>query len=168
MATTKLQSGAVVEGLNETLRALSRIDKAAQAAVRDEVQKVADVLAREIAEAGNRETTRDAWVASSIRSGRDRLPVVKVGSAKRMPVSRRGQGPRASDLMFGMEFGSKGGTDNPTVRGGAPGWRFPAETPKKKRGNQGRWIYPTLVRQQPRVVDLWAQALEKVAAEWTR
>jgi hypothetical protein len=168
MATTKASGGAVVEGLNETLRAFRGLDKATQKAVRDEVQKVANLLAREIAAAGNSRSKRDAWVASSVRGTRERTPVIKIGSAKRMPVSRSGQGPRASDLMFGMEFGSRGGTDNPTARGGRPGWRFPAETAPKKRGNVGTWVFPTATAQQPRVVSLWAEALEKAARDWSR
>jgi hypothetical protein len=168
MATTKGSGGAVVEGLNETLRALNGLDKDAKKAVKDEVQKVANLLAREVASAGQGRTKRDAWVAGTVRGTRERTPVIKIGSAKRMPVSRGGQGPRASDLMFGMEFGSRGGTDNPTSRGGRPGWRFPAETPPKKRGNQGTWIFPTVARQQPRVVQLWAAALETAARRWAK
>ena len=164
MAT--LDSGATVEGLRETLRALNRIDKAAKDAVKVEVQKLANRLAEQIAAAGrNTGDPRDAFVAGTVRGKKDRLPVVLVGKATRMNSAGR---PRASDLMFGMEFGSKGGTDNPTTRGGRPGWRFPDETPKKARGNTGRWIYPTLVAQQPFVVSLWADALEKVSAEWSK
>jgi hypothetical protein len=161
-----LDSGATVQGLNATLKALNRIDKAAKDAVKVEVQKLANRLAAQIATAGNRTgDPRDAFVAGTVRGKKDRLPVVLVGKATRMNARGR---PRASDLMFGMEFGSKGGTDNPTVRGGKPGWRFPAETPPRKRGNSGRWIYPTLVAQQPFVLSLWADALEKVSAEWSK
>jgi hypothetical protein len=168
MATTKVSGGAAVEGLNETLRAFRGLDKDAQKAVRDEVQKVANLLAREVASAGKSRSKRDAWVAGSVRGTRERTPVIKIGSAKRMPVSRSGQGPRASDLMFGMEFGSRGGTDNPTARGGRPGWRFPDETPSKGRGNRGTWIMPTVARQQPKVVALWADALETAARRWAK
>jgi hypothetical protein len=168
MATTKASGGAVVDGLKETLQALNRLDKDAKKAVKDEVQKVANLLAREVAAAGSGRSKRDAWVAGTVRGTRERTPTIKIGSAKRMPVSRGGQGPRASDLMFGMEFGSKGGTDNPTARGGRPGWRFPAETPPKKRGNQGTWIFPTVAQQQPKVVALWAAALETAARRWAK
>jgi hypothetical protein len=168
MATTKMSGGAAVEGLRETLRAFSKLDKDTQKAARDEVQKVANLLAREIAAAGNRGDRRTAFVADSVRGTRERTPVVKIGAARRMPVSRGGQGPRASDLMFGMEFGSSGGVDNPTVRGGAPGWRFPDRSPRRGRGSEGYWIFPTARRQQPRVVDLWANALEKAARDWGR
>jgi hypothetical protein len=166
--TTKLSGGAVVEGLAETLRALNRLDDETKKAVKDETQKVANLLAAEIAAAGQRQGGRSAFVAGSVRGTRERTPVIKIGSAQRLPVSRRGQGPRASDLMFGMEFGSAGGTDNPTARGGRPGWRFPAETPPKKRGNVGTWIFPTATQQQPRVVALWADALDKAARNWSR
>ena len=171
MAT--LNSGATVEGLRETLRAFSRLDKAAQKAARDEVQKVADVLARAIIGKGlNSRDSRNRAVAESIRATRERTPVIKVGNAKRVPVTRKGVGPRTSDVMFGMEFGSDGtggrAVDIPTRRGGAPGWRFPPRTPRRGRGNEGYWIYPTLRSQQQQAVTLWAQALEKVAAEWTK
>jgi len=159
-ATTSIAAGAVVEGLNETLKALRGIDKEANKAIRDEVQKIANMMAREIAAAGRGKSKRDAFVAESVRGTRERTPVIKIGSAKRMPVSRAGAGPRASDLMFGMEFGAN--------KSGPNGWRFPERTPKLGRGNEGYWIYPTARKQQRRVLEMWAKALEKVAAEWTK
>ena len=172
MATTKMSGGAAVEGLRETLRAFSSLDKDAQRAARDEVQKVANLLARELAQAGRATgDRRNAHVAASIRGTRERTPVVKVGNAQRMAAAGR---PRASDLMFGMEFGSTNvasrGGDNATVRGGRPGWRFPERTPRAAggRGNVGYWMMPTIRRQQPRVVSLWADALEKAARDWGR
>ena len=170
MATTKMSAGAQVEGLRETLRAFSKLDKDAQKAARDEVQKVANLLAQEIASAGRRQgDSRNRHVAGSIRGTRERSPVIKIGSAQRMAAAGR---PRASDLMFGMEFGSTDlasrGGDNATRRGGRPGWRFPERTPKKGRGNEGSWIFPTAAKQQPRAVSLWAAALEKAARDWGR
>lgn len=158
--TTKMQGGAVVEGLTETLRAMNKLDKEAKKAVKDEVQKIANILAKDVTAAGNRRSKRDQWVASSIKGTRERVPTIKIGSAKRMPTSRKGPGPRASDLMFGMEFGSN--------QSGPSGFRFPPRTPKLGQGNQGYWIYPTIRSQQAKVVDLWAKALEKVAAEWSK
>jgi len=173
MSTTKMRSGAQVEGLRETLRAFSKLDKDAQKAARTEVQKVANVLAREIAAVGRRDRDpRNRHVAQSIRGTRERTPVIKIGNAQRLGVSRGGRGPRASDLMFGMEFGSSDvasrGGDNATVRGGRPGWRFPERTPRKGRGNAGYWIFPTAAAQQGRAVSLWADALERAARDWSR
>jgi len=168
-STTKFQ-GAQVEGLKDALKALNRLDKEAKDQAREAVTEISRMMAREIAAVGSsRRDPRDRHVAQTIRAKRDRLPVVNVGKATRMPVSRRGQGPRASDLMFGMEFGSNGqATDTPTRRGGRPGWRFPERTPRRGAGNEGYWIFPTMRRQQDRVVDLWAKALEDVAVEWSR
>lgn len=168
--TTKLSGGAVVYGLNETLRAFGRLEKDAKDAARDEVQKVANLMAAEIRAVGaRRRDPRDQHVAGTVRGKRDRLPVINIGTATRMPVSRRGQGPRASDLVFGMEFGSNGQrSDRPTRRGGRPGWRFPERTPRRGRGNEGYWIFPTAREQQPRVVSLWADALERIAKDWSR
>jgi len=159
-ATTSMSAGAVVEGLNETLRALNGIGKEANAAIRTEVQKIATMMGQEIAAAGRARSSRDAFVAGTIRGTRDRTPVIKIGAAKRMPVSRPGPGPRASDLMFGMEFGAN--------QRGPNGWRFPERTPGLGRGNAGYWIFPTARKQQPRVLEMWAKALEKVAKEWAK
>ena len=169
MAVEKMAGGAVVEGLRETLRAMNRLDSDAKKAVKVETRKIADLLAREVASAGRRTgDRRDAFVATTVRGTSERTPVIKIGKAERMNVRGR---PRASDLMYGMEFGSSGfgssgAVDVPTRRGGAPGWRFPERTPREGRGNAGRWIYPTVRQQQPKVVELWAQALEKAARKW--
>lgn len=159
-ATTPIAAGAVVEGLNETLRALRGIDKEANNAIRTQVQKIANMFANEIAAAGRSRSKRDAFVAETVRGTRERTPVVKIGAARRMPVSRAGQGPRASDLMFGMEFGAR--------QNGPNGWRFPPRTAQLGRGNEGYWIYPTARKQHDRAVKMWANALEKVAREWTK
>lgn len=160
MARTTISAGAVVEGLDETLKALRGIDKEAAKAIRNEVQKIANMFAAEIAAAGRARSKRDAFVAETVRGTRDRTPVVLIGKASRMPVSRSGPGPRASDLMFGMEFGAR--------QNGPNGWRFPPRTPRLGRGNEGYWIFPTARKQHTRAVEMWAAALEKVAAEWSK
>jgi len=162
---------AAVEGAQAALNALNRIDKEANKQAKEKVTEISRMMAREIAAAGNaRRDPRDRFVAETVRAKRDRYPIVQIGYQKRMPVSRRGPGPRASDLVFGMEFGSNGNaTDTPTRRGGRPGWRFPNRTPRAgASGNVGYWIFKKARAQQDRVVDLWAQALEDVAKEWTK
>jgi hypothetical protein len=160
-STTKMSGGAEVEGLKEVLRALQRMDKEAQVAVRDEVQKISNMLAGEITSVMSRSRdSRVRHVGRTVRGTRERTPVIKIGKATRLPVSRGGTGPRASDLMFGIEFGAN--------QAGRNGFRFPERTPKLGQGNEGYWIYPTIRKQQPRVVDLWAKALDKVAAEWSK
>lgn len=157
-STSQFAVGATVDGLKETLRALRGIDAAANNAIKTEVQKIANMMAQEIAAAGRGLGKRNAFVADSFRGTRERTPVVKGGSAQKMPVSRSGVGPRASDLIFGMEFGAN--------QSGPNGFRFPERTPTRGAGNEGYWIFPTARRQQRRVVEMWGQALEKVAKEW--
>ena len=159
-STTPFAVGAQVEGLDGVLKALRGIDKEANKAIRDETQKIANMMSKEIAAAGRARGKRDAFVAESVRGTRERTPVIKVGAARRMPVSRSGPGPRASDLMFGMEFGAN--------QQGPNGWRFPERTPQRGRGNEGYWSFPTARRQQRRVTEMWAAALEKVAREWRK
>jgi hypothetical protein len=157
-ATSKMSLDANVEGLNGVLKALKGIDKEANVAIKVEVQKIANMMAKEIAQAGRGRSKRDAFVAETVFGTKERTPVVKIGRATRMPVSRPGAGPRASDLMFGMEFGAN--------KEGPNGWRFPARTPKRGRGSEGYWIFPTAREQQPRVVEMWGAGLDKVAKEW--
>lgn len=157
-STTPFAVGAEVEGLNGVLKSLRGIDKEANNAIKTEVKKISQMMSREITAAGRARSKRDSFVADSFRAATDRTPVVKGGAARRMPVSRSGQGPRASDLIFGMEFGAN--------QQGPNGWRFPERTPQRGRGSEGYWIFPTARKQQRRVVEMWAQALEKVGREW--
>lgn len=164
MAQKQMSGGIVVDGLKETLRALSQLEKDGKDAARDETQKVANLLARELASVGSGLGGRNAIVASTIRGTRERVPTIKIGNARRTSIAGKA---RTTDLVYGMEFGSSGvgvsAVDFRTVRGGAPGWRFPDRTPRKGRGNEGYWIFKTVAAQGPRVVDLWAEALEKAA-----
>ena len=159
-ATTAYKVGANVEGLDGTLRALRGIDKEANQQIRDKTQKIAQLMSNEVTAAGRSRGGRDAFVAESFRATRERTPVVKGGAAKRMNVSRTGAGPRASDLIFGMEFGAN--------QEGPNGFRFPPRTPQRGRGSEGYWIFPTARKQQRRVVELWAQGLEEVGREWAK
>ena len=157
-ATSKMSLDANVEGLDGVLKALRGIDKEANVAIKVEVQKIANMMAKEIAKAGRSQGKRNAFVAETVFGTKERTPVVKIGRATRMPVSRPGAGPRASDLMFGMEFGAN--------QQGPNGFRFPERTPKRGRGNEGYWIFPTAREQQPRVLEMWGASLDKVAKEW--
>jgi hypothetical protein len=161
MATESISASIAVDGLKQTLRAFSQLDKDVQKAARVEVQKVADLLGREIAAAGrSRPDRRDRFVANTIRGKKDRSPQLLIGGASAMSVSRPGRPPRAGDLVFGMEFGAD--------QNGPNAWRFPPRTPRRGRGNEGYWIFPTARKQGPRVVALWAQALDKAAADWSK
>jgi len=167
MAVSK--QGIRVEGAKEAARAFRKLDKDGKKDARQEIGKVSAFLSGRIRSAASSTgDRRTQFVGQSIRSKKSsRQPEVLVGKAGRMPTSRGGRGPRSSDLMFGMEFGSDGtGTDTPTARGGAPGWRFPARSPQRGRGSEGYWMYPTLRREQRRVVSMWQKSLEASIRKW--
>ena len=94
-----------VAGLNRALRSLPRT---ASASLRDASQDIADKVAADAASAATRQGGVAALVAPTIRSGRDRVPVVKMGSSKRLPAdgrSRKGDRQTIGDVIWGAEFG---------------------------------------------------------------
>lgn len=112
-----------VAGLNRALRALP---KTASANLRDASQAIADKVAKDAAGAATSQGGLAAIVAPTIRSGRDRVPVVKMGSSARLPTSgdgwtrqRLGQRQTIGDVIWGAEFG---GGKRPTTRQFLP-WR---------------------------------------------
>jgi hypothetical protein len=147
-------AGIIVEGLREASRAIGKLDKDSQKAAGVEIQKVADLIGRTTAAAGRARGQRDAAVASSYKPSRARNPTVRYGGSAPSGVSG---GATMGDLVFGMEFGAD--------QTGPNRWRFPPRTPKYGRGNEGYWIFPTARKMGPDIVQLWADALEKVIRE---
>jgi hypothetical protein len=148
-------AGAAIEGVNATLRAYSKLGKEARAATKTEVMKVAQLVADRTAAAGRARGGRDALVAGSAKARRDRVPIVEYGGKGLAGVSG---GATFTDLVYGMEFGAN--------QDGPNGWRFPPRTPKKGRGNEGYWIFPTARTMGPEIAELWFQALDRIAEEW--
>lgn len=93
-----------VAGLNKTLRALPRT---ASANLRDASQVIADKVAQDAAGAARAQGGVAALVAPTIRSGRDRVPVVRMGGSARLPGPRNRSGKRQTigDVIWGAEFG---------------------------------------------------------------
>jgi hypothetical protein len=141
-----------VDGLNDTLKALRSLPKEANKELRAEVQRMtvkhAQVL---IAAASSSPDSRVRGVAPTIRASKDRVPTVKLGGAKAVPVSRPGKPPRAGDIVFGTEFGA----DHP----GPNAWRFPAKA-------KSYWAFRSLKGRQPQLVAEWNAAVDKVSRKW--
>lgn len=148
MATTRNQVWAV-DGLDGVLRALRAMDKEGQRELRAEVQKITDRHARALQRAAaSHRDPRVRGLAPSIRAAKDRVPVINVGGARRVPVSGT---PRAGDVLFGTEFGA-----NPSGRNA---WRFPSHD---------AWLYPTLEGRHRQLVKEWERAVADVADRWRR
>jgi hypothetical protein len=144
------------EGLSETLAAFKKLDKEASKAAKVEAQKIAEVLAARIrAKAPNDKRYQN--LAVSVKAGRDRVPVVTIGTRATPRVSGGG-GPR--ELVIGMEFGAD--------ENGPNAWRFPPRTPKLGRGNAGYWIYPTARANQSEIINMWFKAMDDIIEEWSR
>jgi hypothetical protein len=138
-----------VDGLDDVLRALRRLDKEGQRELREAVQNITERHAAAIRNAGARHRDpRVRHVASTVRSAKDRVPTIKVGGAKRGPFRGR---PRAGDVLFGTEFGADPAGPN--------AWRFPS---------RDAWLYPTLRGRHRQVVNEWERAVDDVLRKWGR
>jgi hypothetical protein len=143
------------DGINETLKAFKQLDKGASEAAKVEAGKIAEFLAARI-RAKAPSDPRYQNLAVSVKAGRDRVPVIRVGGRAGPKVSGGG-GPR--ELVIGMEFGAD--------QAGPNAWRFPPRTPRLGRGNAGYWIYPTARANQSQVIKMWFDAMDKIIAEWS-
>jgi hypothetical protein len=150
-----IRAGLEVDGVKETIRAFNKLDKDSKNKARDETLKVSSLLASRIRSAAPNDPRNQA-LGQSVRAKRDRVPKVNVGGLAGPTVSGGG-GPR--ELVIGMEFGAN--------QNGPNSWRFPPRTPRRGRGNEGYWIYPTLVRNQSDIVKQWQDSLEPVIKEWS-
>lgn len=135
-----------VDGVQQLLRALSKIDKDLQAQVRDASQAIAQQL---VDTASSRAVTPLQRLAmSGVKVRRDRIPSVAVGRTA-LPGH---PGVKASDVFFGAEFG---GGRRSTTR------QFPAH-----RGRRGYFLYPAARDQGRRFYDLWATAIDDAFKAW--
>ena len=151
----RISVGIQAEGVKETLRAYRKLDKDAQNKAKDKVKEVSEVLAGRIRGSAPADRRYQA-LQQSVKSGRDRVPVIRIGGRATPRVSGGG-GPR--ELVIGMEFGAD--------QSGPNAWRFPPRTPRRGRGNAGYWIFPTATREHKNIVKLWQDSLDPVLKEWS-
>lgn len=143
---TRTYTYANVEGLHRALRAVPR---EAAAALRDEAGGIAgDVASRAAARARSLGGVA-ALVAPTIRVGRDRVPKVLMGSARRLPPrdGRPRRGPRQTigDVIWGAEFGSDRFTQFRPWRGNDTG--------------AGYFLWPTVRAMSDEVMGRYGDAL---------
>lgn len=139
---TRTYTYANVEGLHRALRAVPR---EASVALRDEAGGIAgDVASRAAARARSLGGVA-ALVAPTIRVGRDRVPKVLMGSARRLPPRdgrpRRGSRQTIGDVIWGAEWGSD---------------RF-AQFPPRSR--DGRFLFRTVRAMGDGILDRYGDAL---------
>lgn len=96
-----------------------------------------------------------AKVAKTIRPQKDRVPKILIGGSR----ERFSGGAVSGQILFGNEFGGPSLFPN-------GGKRFPFRSPAKGRGNEGYWIFPTLVKIQPEITRRWLDSVDKVLNKW--
>lgn len=138
-----------VAGLNRALRALP---KEAAAELRNASADIAVMVAAEARTAALRVGGVARYVAPTIRAGRDRVPVVRMGGNTRLPErdgrSRSSGRQTVGDVMWGAEFG---GQRRPTTQQ-FDRWRG------SSRG-AGYFLWPSVRRNSDDIHDRYSQAL---------
>ena len=153
--------------LRDYLKALGRVDKEVQNEVRLKAQGLAIGFKLDLELAAAFSPTPQArLVAQSITTPKDRLPVVVIGGKKlvgrqyksRTTKTNTGRAKKlrapAGALLYGSEFGSRGGKDR---RGRNMGNRFVAG-----RNTEGYWINPTTEREANTIFEAWVEIVDDV------
>lgn len=149
------------------LKALSAMDKASQAQLKNDVYSISSWVAGGIKTSGYvgaRFPAQAAVVAATVRPARDRVPTIYVGGSK----GRTSGGANAGQLLFGNEFGGERNAKGSLSAFPNGGFRFPERTAREGRGNKGYWIFPTLKEMQPTIKKRWQEACVKVLDNWAR
>lgn len=138
-----------VQGLN---KALSRLPKEASAELRKASKAIAKDIADEAAGKARGQGGVAALVAPTIRAASDRVPVIKMGSSKKLPESgsgwthgRSGSRQTIGDVIWGAEFG---GGARPTTQQFLP-----------HKGTVGYFLWPTVRDNSDDMQDRYSEAL---------
>lgn len=113
-----------VAGLNKAIR---RLPKEAKASLRDANVRIADKVAGDARSRAQSVGGVAKYVGPTIRSGRDTVPIVRMGNSSPLPLSgsgwerksRKGDRQTVGDVIWGAEFG---GGKRPTTQQFLP-WR---------------------------------------------
>lgn len=146
----KMTTDTTVAGLTRRLR---KVPKAANAELRDAAGDIARFVASD-AQAGARHVGGvAALVAPAILVGRDRVPVIRLGSTAQLPTSgngwerkRQGRRQTLADVAMGAEFGGQG---RPSTRQFRP-----------HRGKRGYFLWPAVRQDSDRIQAAYSAALD--------
>ena|SRR5688572_17548225 len=142
MASKDLTVKVRIDGLRETIAALNRLPKEANAEIRATALALAKDLAVAAAAAGRTEGRQAALVAITVKAGRDRVPVVTAGGTRRLGSNRA----PAFKLLFGSEFGSN----------------FYKQFGKPHVGSGSYWFFRTVDEEQAEISAAWLKAADEI------
>jgi hypothetical protein len=132
-----------IDGAKETLKALNRLPKEANKAVKDGSMELARVLATRVkAAAVADKSPQSALLARTVRARRDRVPVIVAGGdrllgRRKVPAWR---------LLFGAEMGSNA---HPQFH-------------HAHSGRKGYWFFPTASREAPTIAKAWNEVADQI------
>ncbi len=144
-----------IRGLN---RALRKLPKETTARLRDAAQEIAQDIAVKAQSRAKAEGGIAALVAPTIRAGRDRVPLVRMGSSARLPETgsdwehgRDGDRQTIGDVMWGAEFGAIRWTQFKPWRGNDTG--------------AGYFLWPTVRGESDAIGERYSEALNEALQE---
>ena len=139
--------------LAQVFKALKNLDEAAIDEAKRQSGALADYARTEIVQTAD--TLRSRKVASRVASGSRVKKSSKIGEITFGYASQKfSGGADTRQIWGGSEFGSNK-------------WKqFPVWSGREGRGSKGYFIYPTLRRIQPEIVQRWSAAFSKILKEW--
>jgi hypothetical protein len=139
--------------LAQVFKALKNLDEAAIDEAKRQSGALADYARTEIVQTAD--TLKSRKVASRVASGSKVKKSSKIGEITFGYASQKfSGGADTRQIWGGSEFGSNK-------------WKqFPIWSGREGRGSKGYFIYPTLRRIQPEIVQRWTAAFSKILKEW--
>lgn len=139
--------------LAQVFKALKNLDEAAIDEAKRQSGALADYARAEIVQTAD--TLRSRKVASRVATGSRVKKSSKIGEITFGYASQKfSGGADTRQIWGGSEFGSNK-------------WKqFPVWSGREGRGSKGYFIYPTLRRIQPEIVQKWSAAFSKILKEW--
>lgn len=150
-----------ITGVRETLAAFRDLPDDANQELRTRSKALAETLAAQVRAAAVADSPQSALLAPTVKAGRDRVPVITAGGARKVGRYRK----PAGRLLFGSEFGSNrqsGWYFAPQYRGSdGRQWR-----PHAGRGSY--WFFRTVEDNSARVDREWNAAADSIVRRWGR
>lgn len=148
-----------VAGLNKSIR---RLPKEAKVHLRDGAERIAKKVAADAQGRAKSQGGVAALVAPTIRSGRDTVPIVKMGDSSPLPGDRKGKRQTVGDVIWGAEFGGgKHGRGNPTRGGGYTTQFLPW---RGRDGSAGFFLFPAVRDDKEYIRDTYTDSLADAEA----
>jgi len=139
--------------LRGIIKAFGAMSDEAVAQAKSESNGLATYLQRKIIDAAEGLFTRK--VASPIAQGSRVSKSSKVGEMSFGFASQKFSGGGTTQQLWGgSEFGSNKFK------------QFPVWSGKEGRGSRGWFIYPTLRKEQPYIIDQWEKSFDQIIKEW--